>query len=57
MTKITYWTSSGLAALIVLLGILDTMFVGPGSAALFYLMVAAAIYLAGTWVFHRDRHA
>jgi hypothetical protein len=57
MTKILYWAGSGLAALLVLLGILDMMFVGPGGAALFYLMVASAFYLAGTWVFHRDRHA
>jgi hypothetical protein len=56
MAKIIYWTGSGLAALVVLLGVLDTMFVGPGGAALFYLMVAAALYLAGTWVFHLDRH-
>ena len=54
---IVYWTCSGLAALVVLLGIADTLFGGPGGALLFFFAVAAALYLAGTWVFQRDRHA
>jgi hypothetical protein len=55
--KAVYWTCSGLPALVVLLGVLDTLFAGLGGAALFYLAVAASIYLMGTWVFRRDRHA
>jgi hypothetical protein len=55
--KAVYWSCSGLAALVVPLGILVTLFAGPGGAALFYLAVAASIYLMGTWVFRKDRYA
>ena len=33
------------------------LFLGPGGAALFCLAVASSIYLMGTWLFRRDRHA
>ena len=55
--SIIYWTSSGMAALVVALGIWDTLFGGLGGALLFFFAVAAAVYLAGTWIFQRDRHA
>jgi hypothetical protein len=57
MAKFVCWTCTGLAAVVVLLGVMDTVFAGPGGAGLFYLTVAAALYLAGTWVFQGDRHA
>jgi len=54
-----YWASIGLATLCVLFGLWSFMFggVGIGSALLFYLMVAASIYLIGIWIFRDDRHA
>lgn len=54
-----YWTCIGLATLCVLFGLWSFMFggVGIGSALLFYLMIAASIYLMGTWVFWDDRPA
>jgi hypothetical protein len=55
--SVIYCTCWGLAALVVLLGILDTILGGPGGAPLFYLTVAAALYLAGAWAFQGDSHA
>jgi hypothetical protein len=54
-----YWASIGLAALCVLFGLWSSLFggVGIGGALLFYLMIAASIYLIGTWVFWSDRRA
>ncbi len=54
-----YWVCIGLAALCLLLGLLSVLFgsVGLGGALLFYLMIAASIYLTGSWVFWRDRRA
>jgi hypothetical protein len=57
VAKITYWTCLALAALVVVLGVLDTVFAGPGGALLFYLTIAATLYLVVTWVFQRGRHA
>jgi hypothetical protein len=51
-----YWGCIGLAALCVLFGLLSFLFgsSGLGGALLFYLMIAASIYLVGSWVFWRD---
>jgi hypothetical protein len=54
-----YWASIGLATLCVMSGLWGVMFgeVGTGSALLFYLMIAASIYLIGIWIFRDGRHA
>jgi len=54
-----YWASIGLATFCVMFGLWSFMFgqVGTGSALLFYLMIAASIYLIGIWIFRDGRHA
>jgi hypothetical protein len=54
-----YWTCIGLAALLVLLGCWSFVFGGDalGGALLFYLMIAASVYLIGSWVFWTGRRA
>lgn len=50
--SITYWFCVAVALLMILLGVWDTLFGkrGPGGILLFCLVVAAAFYLAGSWV-------
>lgn len=54
-----YWASIALATFCVMFGLWSFMFgkVGTGSELLFYLMIAASIYLIGIWIFRDDRHA
>ena len=54
-----YWASIGLAALGVLFGLWSFLFggVGMAGALLFYVMIAASIYLIGNWLFWSDRRA
>jgi hypothetical protein len=53
---VTYWFCTGAAVLLILLGLLDTLFggTGPGGILLFCLMTAAVFYLAGLWVLRRS---
>lgn len=54
-----YWASIALATFCVMFGLWSFMFgeVGTGSELLFYLMIAASIYLIGTWIFRDDLRA
>jgi len=54
-----YWAGIGLAALCVLFGLWSFLFggVGMGGALLFYLMIAASIYLIGSWLLWSGRRA
>jgi hypothetical protein len=54
-----HWASIGLAALCVLFGLWSFLFggVGTGGALLFYLMIAASIYLIGNWLLWSGRRA
>lgn len=54
-----YWASIALATFCVVFGLWTFMLggVGIGSEWLFYLMIAASIYLIGIWIFRDDRHA